>query len=162
MYNEELLKKVLKITGEDEKYVVLKKDDLGFYIEYAFKEGAPHDNRCLSWYDSYQENAYVRNGWFRGLSPEGVAKRKNDLLSARLLRVGKIYRLSQMTCGYECAVEGEQRCTPGHPKPNCSGINRGWTYDEPVKCACWYLEEEFNIDDIDFNLNFKQIEEIMK
>ena len=45
--------------------VVLKKDDKGYYIEYAFKEGAPHDNRCLSWYDSYQPEAYIRNMWFK-------------------------------------------------------------------------------------------------
>ena len=45
--------------------VILKKDDKGYYIEYAFKEGAPHDNRCLSWYDSYQPEAYRQNGWFK-------------------------------------------------------------------------------------------------
>ena len=53
-----------------EKYVILKKDKKGYYIEYAFTEGAPHDNRCLSWYDSYQEKAYIRNGWVKDLTNE--------------------------------------------------------------------------------------------
>ena len=32
-------------TGKLDRFVVLKEDENGRYIEYAFQEGAPHDNR---------------------------------------------------------------------------------------------------------------------
>ena len=84
MKTVELIKKDLQnkkdIWGRPmiDAIVVLKKDDKGYYIEYAFKEGAPHDNRCLSWYDSYQEEAYIRNGWVDGLSDEEARKRLDE------------------------------------------------------------------------------------
>ena len=46
----DLIKKVLSIKGELDKYVILCEDEQGRYIKYAFIEGEPHDNRCLSWY----------------------------------------------------------------------------------------------------------------
>lgn len=86
--------------------VVLKKDDKGYYIEYAFKEGAPHDNRCLSWYDSFQEEAYRKNGWFK--TPDGtdlpedeIKKRLNQIRRERDAKVGKVFYLSAFTCGFE-------------------------------------------------------------
>ena len=36
-----LLKKLLILDGTIHKYVYLRKDEKGFYIEYAFCEGAP-------------------------------------------------------------------------------------------------------------------------
>ena len=81
--------------------VVLKKDDKGYYIEYAFKEGAPHDNRCLSWYDSYQPEAYRRNGWFKNLSEEDAKKSLDVIREEREKKIGKIYRLSSFSCGFE-------------------------------------------------------------
>ena len=60
MNTRELLVKILDIYGILDKYVILKQDEKGRYIEYAFKEGAPKDNRCLSWYDNLiQKREYV-------------------------------------------------------------------------------------------------------
>ena len=83
--------------------VVLKKDDKGYYIEYAFKEGAPHNNRCLSWHDSYQPEAYRRNGWFKtndgvDLPEDEIQKRLDQIQQAREEKVGKVFRLSSFTC----------------------------------------------------------------
>ena len=60
---KEFLIKLLEIKGILDKYVILKEDEKGRYIEYAFKEGSPKDNRCLSWYDKPHPNARVRNGY---------------------------------------------------------------------------------------------------
>ena len=156
--------------------VVLKKDDKGYYIEYAFKEGAPHDNRCLSWYDSYQPEAYRRNGWFRtndgiDLPEDETQKRLNQIRQAREEKVGKVFRLSSFTCGYEENPEESNRhnkeswekyhpneeyipenhvCHPGCPSKNCllNGIcSKYWTYENPVKCACWYLRDGKTMED---------------
>ena len=156
--------------------VVLKKDDKGYYIEYAFKEGAPHDNRCLSWYDSYQPEAYRRNGWFRtndgiDLPEDETQKRLNQIRQAREEKVGKVFRLSSFTCGYEENPEESNRhnkeswekyhpneeyipenhvCHPGCPSKNCllNGIcSKYWTYENPVKCACWYLKDGKTMED---------------
>ncbi len=109
-------------------YVYLKEDDKGRYIEYAFKEGAPHDNRCLSWYVkphlTYSEK---HNGWNTPFI------RKN---------VGELYELGQYSCGHHNEpINSDQHCSPGHPCKKCveDGLASDWTYDEPVKCACWTL-----------------------
>ena len=70
-----MLKAYAMATNNLEKFVILKEDDEGRYIEYAFKEGAPHDNRCLSWYDKLQPNALKRNNhdqedWKKKLADE--------------------------------------------------------------------------------------------
>ena len=151
--------------------VVLKKDDKGYYIEYAFKEGAPHDNRCLSWYDSYQPEAYRRNGWFNGLSDDDTQKKLDQIRQAREEKVGKVFRLSSFTCGYEENPEESNRhnkeswekyhpneeyipenhvCRPGCPSKNCllNGIcSKYWTYENPVKCACWFLRDGKTMED---------------
>lgn len=62
----EKIKFAAMLSNTLHKYVYLRKDENGYYVEYAFLTGAPHDNRCLSWYDSYQEEAYIRNGWMDG------------------------------------------------------------------------------------------------
>ena len=161
-----------------DSYVILKKDDKGYYIEYAFKDGAPHDNRCLSWYDSYQEEAYRRNGWFKtsdgkDIPEEETRKRLDQIRRNRESNVGKMFRLSSFTCGYEedekgCLEEAEKSwiehkeyhsdengvmepfvpedhiCKVGCPAKGCDWLKNKkhpWTYEEPVKCACWYLKD---------------------
>jgi len=159
------------------KYVILKKDDKGYYIEYAFTDGAPHDNRCLSWYDSYQENAYIRNNWVKGMNKEDKQKRLSVIKADIDAKVGKLFRLSSFTCGWEeypedamadCKKSWEEYhseedgpfvpenhiCRVGCPAKNCRQIQcKHWTYDEPVKCACWYLKDETTMED--FMKNYK-------
>ena len=43
--NIEKLRVYATLTDTLDKYVYLKEDKDGTYIEYAFLEGAPHDNR---------------------------------------------------------------------------------------------------------------------
>lgn len=145
--------------------VVLKKDNKGYYIEYAFKEGAPHDNRCLSWYDSYQEKAYIHNGWVEGLSEEDTQKRLDEIRQKREKKIGKVFRLASFTCGYEedeknQLIEHEKAwneyhkdepfipenhiCKVGCPAKACQWVKNRvfpWTYENPVKCACWVLDD---------------------
>ena len=151
--------------------VVLKKDDKGYYIEYAFKEGAPHDNRCLSWYDSYQPEAYRRNGWFKYHSEERTKKLLDMIREEREEKIGKVFRLSSFTCGYEedeknQLIKSEKSwnefhkdepfipedhiCKVGCPAKKCllnGNCSKYWTYDNPVKCACWYLKDEKTMED---------------
>lgn len=156
--------------------VVLKKDDKGYYIEYAFKEGAPHDNRCLSWYDSYQPEAYRHNGWFRTMDgidiPEDETKKRLDMIrEEREKKIGKVFRLSSFTCGFEedekYSLEESEKawnefhkdepfipedhiCKVGCPAKACQYVrNRTfpWTYENPVKCACWMLKDGKTMDE---------------
>lgn len=161
----EKIKFVAKMQNELDKYVYLRKDDKGMYIEYAFIEGAPHDNRCLSWYDSYQEKAYIRNKWTEGLSDTEAKEYLAKLKEKRDKRVGGLYRLSSFTCGYEEDTERTLKkaknswekykeyhdyepfvpedhiCKVGCPAKNCRETwSKCWTYEEPVKCACWVLD----------------------
>ena len=161
--------------------VVLKKDDKGYYIEYAFKEGAPHDNRCLSWYDSYQPEAYRKNGWFKtndgvDLPEDETQKRLDQIRQAREENVGKVFRLASFSCGYEedpenCLKESKKSwdeyhkdeegnplpfipedhiCKVGCPAKACGWVRYRvfpWTYESPVKCACWFLKDGKTIED---------------
>ena len=151
--------------------VVLKKDDKGYYIEYAFKEGAPHDNRCLSWYDSYQPEAYIRNMWFKYHSEGQTNNLLDQIREDREKRVGKIFRLSTLTCGFEedaknqliksenawnefhkdePFVPEDHICKVGCPAKACQWVkNRAlpWSQENPAKCACWYLMDENTIED---------------
>ena len=116
-------------TDTTDKYVILKEDEDGRYITYAFKDGHPHDNRCLSWYDSLQPNALRRN--------------HHNIEDWTLHKVGGLYYLHEMSCG-NSGKEGDEHCSPGHPCVRCltEGLlkNDKWSYKEPVKCACWLLE----------------------
>ena len=115
--NLELLKKILKYKGIDNKFVYLRKDEQGYYIEYAFKEGCPHDNRCLSKYVTGKRNA------------------------EKALQINQIYELSAYTCSHECEI-GDNHCSPGHVKKDCSYVqHQDWTYEDPGKCACWDLRK---------------------
>jgi len=168
MTQEELekIKFAAELNSELDKYVYLREDAEGKYIEYAFIEGAPHDNRCLSWYDSYQEEAYIRNKWTKGLSWKEEREYLSKLKEKRDDRVGGLFRLSSFTCGYEENQERELEearesweenkeyhngepfvpedhiCKVGNPANRCRDTHcKYWTYKEPVKCACWYLSE---------------------
>ncbi len=151
--------------------VVLKKDDKGYYIEYAFKEGAPHDNRCLSWYDSYQPEAYRRNGWFKNLSEEDTKKSLDVIREEREKKIGKIYRLSSFSCGFEedeknqlidsekswnefhkdePFIPEEHVCKVGCPAKVCQWVKNRvlpWSQENPVKCACWLLKDGKTMED---------------
>lgn len=168
MTQEELkkIKFAAELNGELDEYVYLREDAEGKYIEYAFIEGAPHDNRCLSWYDSYQEEAYIRNKWVEGLSDEDKKKYLDSIKKNRDSRVGQLFRLSSFTCGYEenqehrldeakesweenkeyhngePFVPEDHICRVGNPANRCRDTHcKYWTYKEPVKCACWHLRE---------------------
>lgn len=151
--------------------VILKKDDKGYYIEYAFKEGAPHDNRCLSWYDSYQPEAYRRNGWCKDLSEEDSKKRLDVIRKEREKKIGKVFRLSSFSCGFEedeknQLIDSEKRwnefhrdepfipedhiCKVGCPAKACQWVRDRvlpWSKENPVKCACWVLRDGKTMDE---------------
>lgn len=140
--NIALLKAWATATNNLERFVYLREDENGRYIEYAFIEGAPHDNRCLSWYDKLQPNALRRNG--------------HDINKWRLHEVDEIYQLNMMSCSKQ-DKSGDEHCSPGHHCKNCDWMKDNWTYDEPVKCACWILEP-IHEDDIskEYRLNMKE------
>ena len=121
------LKIYATLTDTLDKYVILKEDEQGRYIEYAFIEGTPHDNRCLSWYVKPHPNYFAKR-------PEKV--------QWSLVDVGEVYELEEFACGCQ-DKEGDERCTAGHPSAGCAfmkAIKDSWSYDEPRKCACWDLE----------------------
>ena len=122
--NIEILRAYAVATDTTDRYVILKEDGRERYITYAFKEGYPHDNRCLSWYDKLQPNALVRNG--------------HSAANWKLHEVGGLYFLHEMNCG-NSEKEGDEHCSAGHPCVKCLK-NGHWSYKEPVKCACWLLE----------------------
>lgn len=147
-----LIKRLLEITNTEEKYVILREDGIGRYIEWAFKEGAPHDNRCLSWYETMQPGALKRNGH----DPEYWKSLHIDRK-----KVGEIYELSAFTCGNEI-LEGEKHCSPGHACEKCvrEGYALHWTYEEPVKCGCWHLNP-IDLDQLHFTLSKEQIKQLL-
>lgn len=128
MTEEEIrtLKLYATITHTLDKYVWLREDEKGRYIKYAFTDGAPHDNRCLSWYDKLQPNAIKRN--------------HHNIEDWILKPINEIYELNAFTCGCQNR-EGDERCCPGHRSKLCNWNEKFWTYEEPVKCACWFLEK---------------------
>ena len=173
----EKLRFYAKYNNKEKQFVWLRKDEKGYYIEYAFTEGAPHDNRCLSWYDSYQENAYRRNGWLKDGSTDKPLpiERQQEILDnirkKREARIGQLFRLTSFTCGYEeyekssleraeeswkefhsdkdgnllePFVPEDHICKVGRPAKACNYVQSKkcpWTAEEPVKCACWKLDE---------------------
>lgn len=142
----DLIKKILAINGELDKYVILCEDEQGRYIKYAFIDGEPHDNRCLSWYDKFQPNALKRNG--------------RHIDDWKLHDVGCIYKLHALSCGYE-DKEGDEHCSLGHPRKKCLSCQAmEWTYEEPVKCACWCLEN-VDFEKIKFQLTVEEIKELI-
>lgn len=148
--NTDLFIKILKEINELDKYVVLREDENGRYIEYAFMHGAPEENRCLSWYEKLQPNALIRNG------------HDIDEWKERLLEVNRIYRLNAFTCGMEDVDDEVKRCRPGCASMSCrlNGYAKHWTYEEPVKCGCWHLDR-VEFEDLNFYLSPKQIQNII-
>jgi len=159
----EKLKVYATLTNTLDKYVYLREDEKGKYIEYAFIEGAPHDNRCLSWYDSYQENAYIRNGWIKDINNKEDKEYLNIIKKNRDKKVNNLFELSDFTCGFEGSTESRLEeaekswkkyhpdeafvpeyhiCKVGCPAKKCRNTHCvNWTYEEPVKCACWVLQK---------------------
>ena len=137
----------LKLKNKETDYVWLREDENGRYIEYVFIDGAPEDNRCLSWYvkphPTYSER---HNGW-----PTPLINKDVD----------KIYQIEFYCCGHEKDTDPETRCTPGHPRPACGWHKDGWRYDEPVKCACYNLMP-VNINNVDFTIRGNELEEYNK
>lgn len=137
--NLEKLKVYATLTNTLDEYVYLREDEKGRYIEYSFIEGSPHDSRCLSWY----------------VKPHPKYDKKHNGTPKVWANVGEIYRLQEFACGNQ-NKEGAERCCAGHPKESCDYITAGrkagekwrdWSYEEPIKCACWDLDE---INDIDY------------
>ena len=91
-----------------DKYVYLREDEKGRYVEYAFIDGAPENNRCLSWYDKLQPNALKRNGF--------------NVEEWEVKPVDELYELMMFSCGRE-NDPGERCCKPGHPKRNCTCVD---------------------------------------
>lgn len=136
-----LLKVVAEVNNLLDKLVYLKKDEKGYFIEYAFKEGAPHDNRCLSWYT-------------KGYKKEG------NLSSFKAKEVNKIYYLTDFTCGGEGKIN---ECCVGKPKVNCNYLGyleKNWEYENPKKCACWDLHH-LNKELSKFCIEFSQIKSFL-
>lgn len=128
-------------TGNQDRFVILKEDEQGRYIEYAFREGAPAENRCLSWYDSFQPKALERNGWDL-----------DEWKKTRLHPTDRLYELHMFSCGNQ-DISGDGHCSPGHPCKHCLDVQaKHWTPAEPVKCACWFLETVENIGDYKLTL----------
>ena len=115
-----------------DKYVYLREDEKGRYIEYAFIPGAPHDNRCLSWYDKPHPKTLMKK-------PYKYTKEMIEKSINKLHKIGELYELNEYSCGNE-NKEGDERCCAGCPKKGCLHA-KNWTYDEPIKCACWTLSE---------------------
>ena len=124
--NIELLRRYAELRDELNKFVYLRANEHGDrYIEYAFIPGAPHDNTCLSWFNKIQVHAILRNG--------------HNIKDWKVSKLDEIYYLSKFDCG-NSENTGEHHCSPGHPCKKCLPIQaKNWTYEEPVKCACWYL-----------------------
>ena len=79
----------------------------------------------------------------------------------KLYEVGEIYYLNAFSCGCE-NKEGDEHCSPGHPNKNCLNcIAIKWTYEEPIKCACWSLGK-VNFNEIKYQLTLEQIKELLK
>ena len=181
MTPEELFKKYVKFYHLEDKYVILKEDENGQYIEYAYKEGAPHDNRCLSWYYSLQPNAIRRNNEAFGHPEESEKEIEWRYKRIKEKYLGKIFELYSFTCGHEENMEKaleenkksweeyypgqpfvaeDHMCRVGKPAPKCmyNSLCTHWTYKEPVKCACWSLY----LCDFRFSIPSKDIEEFSK
>lgn len=120
------------LSNNLEKYVYLREDEKGRYIEYAFINKTPDHCRCLSWYDKPHPRT-LRN------KPYNYTKEDIEKSIKRLHKVGELYELSAYTCGREDYDEDE-KCCVGNPKKNCLHA-KDWSYDEPIKCACWVLKE---------------------
>lgn len=183
MTKEELFGIYVKFYHLKDKYVVLKEDSEGQYIEYAFRDGAPHDNRCLSWYDSFHPDAIRVNCEVCEYSEEEMLDELKCRKEEVDKKIGKIFELGSFTCGFEEKMEemlkekekywnnhhiGEpfvpehHVCRVGKPSDRCleqGNCHSDWSYKNPCKCACWYLRKEI---DYTFSIPSGDIEEFAK
>lgn len=129
--NIEKLKLIATLSNTLSDYVYLREDSEGRYIEYAFLEGAPINNRCLSWYEKLHPKALIRNG--------------HKLDKWVIKPIDKLYKLSKFNCN-------SSDCDVAKPNPKCvyNGLAGSWTVEEPVKCACWSLDTIYNKINMDF------------
>lgn len=170
--------------SELNRYVYLREDKEGTYIEYAFKEGAPHDNRCISWYYSLQPNAIRRNCRAFEHDPEYAEKEIEWRRDKIKQHINCLFTLHSFTCGYEehpeetlreCEqnwyeyhdgepfIKEEHICKVGFPAPYCikNKTCAHWTYKEPVKCACWSLTP-VDPDNVNFSISGNRLEEYLE
>lgn len=121
----------------DSAVVLLEEADGSRRVAYAFRDGAPEECDCLSWYAKPHPKAWAARWEIGWKSPEDSV----EFGMSRLLPAGRLYRLVAMDCGMSGCPDESRRCRPGHPAPRCMGFQaEGWTHEEPVKCACWNLE----------------------
>ena len=50
---------------------------------------------------------------------------------SKKLELNKLYFLSEFTCEGKCSIGDTNNCDYAKP---------WWTYDNPIKCACWNLQ----------------------
>jgi len=115
-----------KLFPSEDDFVILKETKNGTrYIEYAFKEGRPHDFTCLSWY----------------LKPHPKYLEEHpDWGTPPYHKIGEIFHLCEFTCGLQNKRLLKERCNVGSPKRDCGYIqHKKWKYNEPIKCACWTI-----------------------
>lgn len=151
----EIFRKYIEVTGKEDKYGILCKDDDGYYVRYAFRDGCPEDCRCLSWYDKPQYNAYKRNGW----DDEHI----KDTVERIESKVGEIRYLGKFCCASDNIDDKERLCRPGHPSKACLEYGNCccWSYDEPKKCACWYLGEKLDIDEVKTEMTVTELKRLL-
>ena len=148
----EIVKRVLASRNLLKEYVILHENKYGRrFVMYAFTDGAPDNNDCLSWYFQPHPKLFktfpYSNGWLKPWEHEKI-------------EIGHIYKLQYFTCGHH--KEGDGSCMPGKIRKECGvTITSGWTYDEPKKCACYNLEY-CEDDEFDFCLSKKEIETCME
>lgn len=120
-------------TDELLNYVYLREDEKGRYIEYAFVDGSPDENRCLSWYVLGRKANGMDNPINKDLTKDIPSHKEID----------KIYKLSIFNCG-------GKKCKPGYPNSECikNGIiGKSWCKEYPNKCACYDLMHITDIDE---------------
>lgn len=140
----------LKLYNKEKDYVWLREDENGRYIEYAFAEGAPHDNRCLDWYSKSHSTYSERHGGW--VTPE---------MAYGLKPVNKIYKLFEYACEKQNNdPSSDNYCAAGHACKKCDWA-KDWRYDEPVKCACWDCGK-IDEDNMHFSIGDDKIEEYLK
>ena len=141
------LKAILKAKGLLEEYVILReRSDGRRYIEYAFRDGSPEENECLSWH--IQPHPKTKERYDR--EHDGLI----ELWKCSDFMVGHICRLSANVCGPDSG------CKIGKPAQKCleNGLCPHWTKEEPVKCACWDLDPVKSFDsEFKFTLTIDEI-----
>jgi len=127
-----LLKEVVCFKGLQNNFVYLRRTDHNtgqLYIEYAFRDGTPHDNTCLSKYTPGLplDHIYHLSSFTCG--------NENNSDPDKVCMPGHLPKGCAFWAG--------------------GGYDCGWSYENPGKCACWHLE---SIDFGKYNFNFTEHE----